>query len=207
VRTLRARTEQTYGEVERLERRAVRTTAGETLPCDVLICATGCDPLSVPIALFADGTPVRYEAVEHVFQASVIPEMPRLCFTGYAMFGFGPLNGYHRAAWILRYLERDPTTDELRAAARAEGGTRFLFRRGSFLFDGSANLLATVKEMNRRMGEGLYDYADLKRHYRDIAVHHRYAPLGGVERFLAARRRPRAPNVERPLRSEGPFVE
>src|SRR5690606_35655392 len=47
----------------------------------------------------------------------------------------------------------------------------------------------TVKTMNRRMGEGLYDYADLKRHYRDIAVGHVYAPLRGVERFIAARRR------------------
>jgi dimethylaniline monooxygenase (N-oxide forming) len=192
VRTLRTRTDQIYGEVAALDGRSVRTTDGRTLACDVLICATGCDPLATPIALFADDVPVRYEAVEHVYRASVIPEMPRLCFTGYSMFGFGPLNGYHRAAWIIRYLEQDLSTEALRARAREEGDTPYLFSRGSFLFDGSTNLLATVKAMNRRLGEGLYDFDDLKRHYRDIAVHHRYAPLDGITRFLSARRRPPA---------------
>jgi cyclohexanone monooxygenase len=188
VRTLRTRTDQIYGEIATLDGRTVHTADGQRLDCDVLVCATGCDPVASPIALFADDVPIRYQDVEYVYRASVIPEMPRLCFTGYSMFGFGPLNGYHRAAWILRYLEQNLGTDQLREVARADGDAPFLFRRGSFLFDGSANLLTTVKAMNRRLGEGLYDYADLKRHYRDIAVNHRYAPLGGIARFLSARR-------------------
>lgn len=188
VRTLRTLADPVYGEIAMLDGRTVRTTTGRSLDCDMLVCATGCDPIASPIALFTDGTPVRYDAVEHVYRASVIPEMPRLCFTGYAMFGFGPLNGFHRAAWIIRYLERNLTTSALREQAMADGDAPFLFRRGSFLFDGSTNLLATVKATNRRLGEGLYDYSDLKRHYRDIAVNHHYAPLGGVARFLSARR-------------------
>jgi cation diffusion facilitator CzcD-associated flavoprotein CzcO len=189
IRTLRTRTEQVYGEIARLDGRTVHTSDGRTLDCDLLVCATGCDPIASPIALSVDDVPVHYEDVELVYRLSVIPELPRLVFTGYCMFGFGPLNGYHRAAWILRYLEQDLTTEQLRVQARADNDTPYLFRRGSFLFDGSTNLLTTVKAMTRRMGEGLYDYGDLKRHYRDIAVHHIYAPLAGVERFLAARRR------------------
>jgi cation diffusion facilitator CzcD-associated flavoprotein CzcO len=192
IRTLRTRTEQVYGDVDRLDGRTLHTTDGRTIDADLLVCATGCDPVASPIALTAGDAPVRYGDVELVYRASVIPEMPRLVFTGYSMFGFGPLNGYHRAAWILRFIEQDLGTEQLRAQARADGDTPFLFRRGSFLFDGSTNLLTTVKAMNRRMGEGLYDYADLKRHYHDIAVRHVYAPLRGVERFLSARRRPGA---------------
>lgn len=188
VATLRARTNPVYSEIATLGERTVRSTAGQSLDCDVLVCATGCDPIASRIALFADGAQVRYEAVEHVYRASVIPEMPRLCFTGYSMFGFGPLNGFHRAAWIIRYLEQNLTTSALREQAIADGDAPFLFRRGSFLFDGSTSLLAMVKAMSRRLGEGLYDYSDLKRHYRDVAVHHRYAPLRGIVRFLSARR-------------------
>jgi hypothetical protein len=116
--------------------------------------------------------------------------MPRLCFTGFSMFGFGPLNGYHRAAWIINYLEENHSTDALRARSMADGDAPFLFRRGSFLFDGSGNLLTIVKAMNRLLGAGLYDYADLKRYYRDIDVNQRYAPLRGIDRFLSSRRRP-----------------
>jgi hypothetical protein len=49
-----------------------------------------------------------------------------------------------------------------------------------------------VKETNRRMGEGLYDFNELKKHYRDVAIRHVYAPIAGIERFLSARRKPRA---------------
>lgn len=192
VRTLRERTTQVYGEIARLEGRTVHLADGRAVEADLIIAATGCDPIADPIALSADGRPVRYEDVEHVYRASVIPELPRLVFTGYAMFGFGPLNGYHRAAWVLRFLEQELGPDDLRRIARSERDAPYMFRRGSFLFDGSTNLLAVVKETNRRMGEGLYTFDELKRHYRDVAIRHVYAPIAGVERFLSARRKPGA---------------
>lgn len=192
VRMLRERTTQVYGDIARLDGDTVHLTDGRSVAADLIIAATGCDPIADPIALSVDGSSVRYEDVEQVYRASVIPELPQLVFTGYAMFGFGPLNGYHRAAWVLRYLEQELSPDALRRIARAEGDAPYLFRRGSFLFDGSTNLLASVKEMNRRMGEGLYTYAELKTHYRDVAINHVYAPIAGVERFLSARRQPGA---------------
>ncbi len=189
VRTLRERTAPRYGEIARLEGRTVQLADGRTIGADLIVAATGCDPIADPIALSVDGRPVRYEEVADVYRASVIPELPRLIFTGYAMFGFGPLNGYHRAAWVLRFVEQDLAPDALRRIARSEADAPYLFRRGSFLFDGSTNLLASVKEMNRRMGEGLYTFDELKKHYRDVAIRHVYAPIAGVERFLSARRR------------------
>lgn len=192
VRTLRERTTPRYGEISRLDGRTVHLEDGGTIDADLIIAATGCDPIADPIALSVSGEPVRYEDVADVYRASVIPELPRLVFTGYAMFGFGPLNGYHRAAWVLRFLEQELAPDDLRRIARSEADTPYLFRRGSFLFDGSTNLLASVKEMNRRMGEGLYTFDELKKHYRDVAIDHVYAPIAGVERFLSARRKPGA---------------
>lgn len=192
VRTLRECTMQVYGEIARLDGNTVHLADGRRLEADLIIAATGCDPIADPIALSVDGEPVRYEDVEQVYRASVIPALPRLVFTGYAMFGFGPLNGYHRAAWVLRHLEQALEPEALLRIARDERDVPFMFRRGSFLFDGSTNLLASVKETNRRMGEGLYDFAELKKHYSDVAIRHIYAPIAGVERFLSARRRPRA---------------
>jgi cation diffusion facilitator CzcD-associated flavoprotein CzcO len=188
---LRERTEQTYGEVDRLEPGAVLLRDGRRLPCDTLVCATGCDPIGTPIALTADGRAVDYRAVEHVYRYSVIPELPRLVFTGYAMFGFGPLNGYHRAAWILRYLEQGWTTGALREAALRDGAASgtFMFKNGSFLFDSSTLLLLRFKQMNAQLSEGIYSAHDVKRHYFDIAVRHLHRPLEGVSRFLASRRR------------------
>jgi len=185
---LETQTRQVYDEIARLDGRAVHTRGGQIIPCDVLICATGSDPIASPIALDVDGALIDYGAVEHVYRFSVIPALPRLVFTGYWMFGFGPLNGYHRAAWLLDFIERNRSTGELDAIARNEGQAPFQFRRGSFLFDGGANLLVTVKAMNNLMSKGIYSYADLKRYYRDIAVSYRYAPIDGAHRFIEARR-------------------
>jgi len=190
VRTLRDGTTQIYGEIASLDGTTVHLEDGRTIDADVIVAATGCNPIADPIALSVDGRPVRYEDVEHVYRASVIPDLPRLIFTGYAMFGFGPLNGYHRAAWVMRFLEQDLDPEALRRIARADGDAPYLFRRGNMLFDGSTNLLASVKELSRRMGEGLYTFDELRKHYRDVAIDHVYAPIAGVERFLRARRRP-----------------
>jgi cation diffusion facilitator CzcD-associated flavoprotein CzcO len=193
VRTLRERTTQVYGDIARLEGTTLRLADGRSVDADLVIAATGCNPISDPIPLSVDGRPVPYEDVEHVYRASVIPDLPRLVFTGYAMFGFGPLNGYHRAAWVLRFLEQELDPAALRRIAQADGDAPYMFRRGSVLFDGSRNLLASVKVMNRRMGEGLYTLDELKKHFRDIAIDHAYAPIAGVERFLDARRKSGAP--------------
>ena len=198
VETLRTQTSRVTGSVDRLDASAVHLRDGRAVPCDVLLCATGADPIAEPIALSADGRAVPYDAVERVYRYSVIPDLPRLVFTGYAMFGFGPLNGYHRAAWIQRFIEQDLSPDALAAQARADASPAYPFRRGSFLFDGDVNVLVAVKTMNRLMSEGLYAYADLKAHYRDIAVRHVYAPLRGVSRFLAARGVPPAPSASSP---------
>jgi cation diffusion facilitator CzcD-associated flavoprotein CzcO len=191
VHTLQTETSPVYAEIERLDGRTVITRDGQSLPCDVLVCATGCDPIGTPIALSVDGRPVDYRSVEHVYRYSVIPDLPRLVFTGYAMFGFGPLNGYHRAAWILRFIEQDWSADALRDTARREaaGTGSFMFRQGSFLFDSSRHLLLQFKQMNAQLAEGLYSGMDVKRHYFDVAVRHLHRPLAGITRFLSSRQR------------------
>lgn len=188
---LRTQTTRVTAGIAALGPREVRCTDGRRLPCDVLLCATGADPVAMPISLESDGAPVAYGDVAQWYRHSVIPAMPQLVFTGYAMFGFGPLNGYHRAAWIQRFLELGLSSAALEQQAVAEGPATYPFLRGSFLFDPEVNVLVAVKEMNRVMGEGLYDFADLRAHYRDIAVRHVYAPLEGVVRFLEARGIPR----------------
>lgn len=187
--TLRTRTEPVYDEVARLDGRTVVTREGQRVPCDVLVCATGCDPIGTPIALTVDGRSIDYRSVEHVYRYSVIPDLPRLVFTGYAMFGFGPLNGYHRAAWILRFIEQNWSAEALQEVARRESGGAgtFMFRKGSFLFDSSGHLLLQFKKMNAQLAEGLYSGMDVKRHYFDVAVRHLHRPLAGITRFLARR--------------------
>ncbi|MDZ7592551.1 MAG: hypothetical protein U5L05_18140 [Rubrivivax sp.] len=161
VRTLRERSTQVYGEIARLDSGITVHLADGTTPSgrpdhrrgDLLSV-----PISDPIALSVDGKAVRYEEVERVYRASVIPELPRLVFTGYAMFGFGPLNGYHRAAWRGSASSSRTSRPRICAGSRAARAMRpSCSAAACFLFDGSTNLLATVKETNRRTGRGLYD--------------------------------------------------
>ncbi|MCW5696857.1 MAG: NAD(P)/FAD-dependent oxidoreductase [Bauldia sp.] len=182
----------TIGEVARLGPEGVVLADGQAIPCDVLICATGCDPIATPIALSVDGRAVRYEDVGPVYRHSVIPALPRLCFTGYWQFGFGPLNGYHRAAWIMRHIERDLGEAELRALAEREGG-RPVFRDGGILFDGRENIIPATFRTNDAMMEGLYSHRDLRRYFIRVVLRYVFRPYGGVERFITARRKRAAP--------------
>ena len=183
-------TDQVYGEIATLDGRTVHTKDGGSLDCDVLVCATGCDPVASPIALFADDMPIEYRRCGACLSRfgdsrDAAPLLHRL----FRCSASARSTAIHRAAWIIRYLEADLTTEALREQAIADGDAPFLFRRGSPCSTDPRICSRRSRTMNRRLGDGLYDYADLKRHYRDIAVNHRYAPIRGVERFLSARRR------------------
>jgi cation diffusion facilitator CzcD-associated flavoprotein CzcO len=196
IRTLETRTTQVEGEIDHLERDGIVLRSGERIPCDVLVCATGCDPIAAPITLAADGIELAYADVKHVYRYSVIPQLPRLCFTGYWMFGSGPTNAFARAAWIIRYLERDLASDELEAVAAREAPPdgKLFFARSNALFDSSRNVFTTLFEGTRRMMEGLYSKKDAWRYLFAFGLHHRFHVMEGVERFIAARRTGRSVN-------------
>ncbi len=187
VATLRTQTTQVYGDVASLRDHEVVLKDGRTLDCDLLICATGCDPIAQPIRLFVDGTALPYEDVAGLYRASVIPNIPRLCFTAFFGFGFGPLNGYHRAVWILKYIERDLPPETLREAAAREGAGKARKPFGHAMFDSSDYFLLRSQEKAALMYEGMVSKEEYLTALYDMSVRFRVKPLPQFEEYIRSR--------------------
>jgi cation diffusion facilitator CzcD-associated flavoprotein CzcO len=188
VATLRAHTEPVYGEIADLTAQHVRLSDGRRLACDVLICATGCDPLAVPIALDVDGVPLAYERAGPLYRHSVMPALPRLCFTGFFNFGFGPLNGYHRAAWIMKYLERDLSSAELGEIAAREASPDVPAFQNA-LFDSSGHFVPRTARQLDLMVDSPTPLRDYTEYLFNYAVRFRLEPLRSLDDYIRSRRR------------------
>ena len=196
VATLRAQTQPVYGELAELEAEHVRLTDGRRLACDVLICATGCDPLAVPIALSVDGRSLRYEEAGPLYRYSVIPKIPRLCFTGFFQFGFGPMNGYHRAAWIMRYLEQDLSSEALQEIAAREA-TPQASKFQSAAFDSSDHFMPRAAKQLTVMLESPRLLLDRKEYLTSYAIKFQLKPIRSLDDYIRSQLKPNDAPVDR----------
>jgi dimethylaniline monooxygenase (N-oxide forming) len=186
IRTLRSQTHPIYSEIASMEDKQVVLKNGQVMPCDVLICATGCDPLAMPIALSVDGEPLAYEDIRQLYRFSVIPEIPRLCFTGFFNFGFGPMNGYHRAAWIMRYLEQGLATEDLREIAAREAIAELpTFTNPTF--DSAGYHLPRMSKMLQVMLDSPTARRDTLKYVYSYSVKHSLKPFHGLDSYIQSR--------------------
>jgi len=191
IETLATQTHQVYDNISRLKQNSIVLDNGSEIPCDLLVCATGCNPLEPPIALFVDGEPIAYENITSVYRSSIIPEVPCLCFTGYFHLGVGPINGYHRAGWILRHLENPPSVEKMKAIADTESDDRPFFQKGPAAFDSSQNFLDRVrKAWLPFIEDGFLTRKDAQQFLKQLNVDFKLAPFSTVESFIESRRKP-----------------
>ncbi len=100
------RTTQIYDEIDYITENELVLKSKKGIPCDTLICATGCDPISFPIELNINGKTLEYKTITKLYQDSVIPALPILVFTCQHAVGLGPTRYVHSAAWILEYINQ-----------------------------------------------------------------------------------------------------
>ena len=127
----------------------------------------------------------------------------RLCFTGYLPLGVGTLNGYHRAGWILRYLENPLSTEELKKIVDAGCSARPFFHRGPVEFDSSAlffeNLHASLKSL---IEDGFVNFRDGEKFIRNLNIDFELQPFKSVESFIESRRSAVASQVQSSIASQ-----
>jgi len=190
-------TNQIYSEIECLLEKQILLKNGQTIDCDTLICATGCDIIADEIELYKDGERINYKDIKYLYQYSVISEIPILCFTGLANLTFGPVNGYYRAAWILKFIEKNLSSKELYdiSVKQSISSELYPFNKGNAMFDSSGFLLLTVKRRVRIM---LTDFCDLKEFFGyvyNVIVKFDTAPLKSVKKYIDSKIKPEDPNI------------
>ncbi|MDX1693830.1 MAG: FAD-dependent oxidoreductase [Ketobacteraceae bacterium] len=185
LKTLKDEPEHIEGEVDHLDDHEIVLESGKRVPCDVLICATGCDPVSDRIDLKVDGVSLNYEDVKYMYRSSIIPELPKLCFTGYFPFGMGPLNGFHRAAWLLWYFPKNLSTDELKELAMEEGAHEGGFFKSMPLFDSSGYLFLNMRrKFSHFVKDGFISQREIILFFYNLRVKLRYKPFESAVKII-----------------------
>ena len=185
IKILKDEAEHIEGEIDHLDGRDIVLKSGTRIPCDVLICATGCDPISEKIDLKVDGISLNYEEVRYMYRSSIIPELPKLCFTGYFPFGMGPLNGFHRAAWLLWYFSQGLSTEKLKELAIEEGAYDDGFFKSMPLFDSSKYLFLNMRrKFSYFVKDGFISQKEIILFFYNLRVRLRYKPFDSAVKII-----------------------
>jgi len=178
-------TKQIYSSISHLDNKQVVLENGLEIDCDVIICATGCDPFDEDLIFSRDGQVINIRDQKQVYQYSVIPQIPKLCFTAFIFPAAGPENAYAKSAWFLNYVEKNLTSTQLHELCNKNDNWNFM--KGSPLFQSNEPYYPLTAERTGEFLSGIADKKGLLGYVYNIHFKKQSGPMKAVRKFIEDR--------------------